>query len=146
MSQSLPPRPATHADAPALCRLMAQLGYAAALTEFVPRVVRILDNPMHAIWVAERDGMVIGLAHVARIPALDASNSAELFALIVDEAHRGAGAGARLLAASEQWASAASCDRMVVRSNIVRTRTPTFYEQRGYKRTKTQLYFRKPLK
>jgi GNAT superfamily N-acetyltransferase len=138
-------RPAALADAPALGRLMTQLGYPATEDELARRLPRVISTPGHTVLVAVLDGQPTGLAHGALLPLLEDEGSAQLLALVVDEAHRGHGIGGRLVAAIEAWAAAAGAARIVVRSNIVRTRTHTFYENLGFGRTKIQLNFSKPL-
>jgi len=63
--------------------------------------------------------------------------------LVVDEAARGAGAGAMLLAAGEKWAKGRRCKGMSVRSNVIRERAHGFYVRAGYEVYKTQKAFRK---
>ena len=53
-------------------------------------------------------------------------------ALVVDEACRGAGAGAQLLAAAEGFAQAHGCAQLELSSSATRTRAHRFYEQNGY--------------
>lgn len=138
-------RHASSTDASALRRLMGQLGYPAPETNFSRRVTAVLAEPQHVVLVAEREGAVIGLVHVARLSLLEDDAPAQLLALVVDEAHRGAGIGAQLVAAAENWAAARGCPRIVVRSNSLRTRTHEFYDRLGYERKKTQLNFSKTL-
>lgn len=124
---------------------MTQLGYPAAEDELARRLARVFSTPGHTVLVAALDGQPTGLAHGALLPLLEDEGSAQLLALVVDEAHRGHGIGGRLVAAIEAWAEAAGATRVVVRSNIVRTRTHAFYENLGFGRTKIQLNFSKPL-
>jgi GNAT superfamily N-acetyltransferase len=138
-------RSAALADAPALAQLMTQLGYPAADAELAHRLARIISTPGHTLLVAVLEGQPIGLAHGVLLPLLEDEGSAQLLALVVDEAHRSHGIGKRLVAAIEAWAGAAAARRVVVRSNIVRTRTHTFYENLGFSRTKIQLNLSKPL-
>ena len=138
-------RAAALADAPALGRLMTQLGYPATEAELARRLARVIPTPGHTVLVAVLDGQPTGLAHGALLPLLEDEGSAHLLALVVDEAHRGHGIGGRLVAAIAAWAEVAGAARVVVRSNIVRTRTHAFYENLGFGRTKTQLNFTKPL-
>ena len=65
--------------------------------------------------------------------------------LVVAEGQRSLGAGARLLAAAEEWARKRGCKGMSVRSNVIRERAHKFYERNGYEHYKTQKSFRKPL-
>jgi GNAT superfamily N-acetyltransferase len=68
---------------------------------------------------------------------------AEVNGLIVAAGQRGAGAGAKLLEAAEEWARRHGCRGMNVRSNVIRERAHGFYERSGYEHYKTQKAFRK---
>src|ERR1700758_2064073 len=92
----------------------------------------------HAVFVAEDgNGEVIGWVHAAVTPMLEVPLPAEVNGLIVGEAYRSAGAGARLLDAAENWARKKKCAHMSVRSNVIRERAHRFYERQGYKHYKT---------
>lgn len=138
-------RPATLDDTPALQVLMSQLGYPASLDAFARRIAAVLGTPGNDVIVAEREGVVLGLAHAAALPLLEDEGSVHLLALVVDETARGQGIGARLVAEVEAWGAARGCTRVVVRSSIGRTRTHGFYERLGFLNTKTQYQFRKSL-
>ena len=64
---------------------------------------------------------------------------------MVDEEHRGRGAGRALVGAVEAWAGARGLPLMTVRSNVVRAESHPFYERLGYVRSKTQHAYRKHL-
>ena len=138
-------RPAAFTDAPALGRLMAQLGYPANEGELARRLARVMSAPGHTLLVAVVADQPTGLAHGVLLPLLEDEDSAHLLALVVDEAHRSLGIGGRLVAAIEAWAGAAGATRVVVRSNVVRTPTHQFYERLGYTLLKSQHTFQKPL-
>src|SRR5260370_14706697 len=110
------------------------------------RVLGIKLDSQHAVFVAEsaKEG-VIGWVHVSRQPLLEVEIRAEVNGLVVAEGQRSVGAGARLLAAAEDWAGKHGCKGMSVRSNVIRDRAPQFYERHGYEHYKTQKSFPKPL-
>jgi len=139
-------RRARSADAPQLAVLAGQLGYPATAAEMRKRLAGIKPASLHAVFVADspEDG-VIGWAHVSRQPLLEVEIRAELNGLVVAEGQRSLGAGARLLAAAEDWARKKGCKSMSVRSNVIRERAHKFYERNGYEHYKTQKSFRKPL-
>jgi GNAT superfamily N-acetyltransferase len=74
---------------------------------------------------------------------LESDVRAEVNGLIVAAGQRGAGAGAKLLEAAEEWARRHGCRGMNVRSNVIRERAHGFYERSGYEHYKTQKAFRK---
>lgn len=139
-------RGAKSPDAPQLAVLSGQLGYPATAAQMRERLTGIKPTSQHAVFVAEsaQDG-VIGWIHVSRQPLLEVEIRAEINGLVVAEGQRSLGAGARLLAAAEDWARKHGCKGMSVRSNVVRERAHQFYERHGYEHYKTQKSFRKPL-
>jgi GNAT superfamily N-acetyltransferase len=139
-------RRAKTADAPRIAELAGQLGYPATVAQMRERLRGIKPVSQHAVLVAEtaEDG-VIGWLHVSRQPLLEVEIRAEVNGLVVDERLRSTGAGARLLAAAEEWARKHGCKGMSVRSNVIRERAHEFYERNGYEHYKTQKSFRKPL-
>ena len=139
-------RAATLEDAATLADLTSQLGYPTTEVELTGRLRRVLASPHDAVLVAVTgDDRPIGWVHVGRELLLEASDTATLQGLVVDDAHRSAGVGAELLRAAEAWARANGCIRMTVRSRIARDRAHRFYEREGYVLEKTSHVFRKPL-
>jgi ribosomal protein S18 acetylase RimI-like enzyme len=59
--------------------------------------------------------------------------------MVVDEAHRGRGIGARLVRAAEQELAAQRCYMVEVTSHLNRTDAHRFYERLGYERTSLRL-------
>jgi GNAT superfamily N-acetyltransferase len=139
-------RRAKRADAPQIAVLAGQLGYPATTPEMRKRLWGIQPASLHAVFVADapEDG-VIGWVHVSKQPLLEGEIRAEVNGLVVAEGQRSFGAGARLLAAAEEWARKHGCKSMSVRSNVIRERAHKFYERNGYEHYKTQKSFRKPL-
>src|SRR6267143_1648700 len=94
----------------------------------------------HAAFVAESPDAatgVVGWVHVSVAHLLESDIRAEVNGLVVAEGQRSAGAGARLLAAAEEWARKHGCKGMSVRSNVIRERAHKFYERNGYEHYKT---------
>jgi GNAT superfamily N-acetyltransferase len=139
-------RRAKSADAPRIAVLSGQLGYPATAVQLRKRLLGIKPASQHAVFVADsaKDG-VIGWVHVSRQPLLEVEIRAEVNGLVVAEGQRSLGAGAKLLAAAEDWARKHGCKGMSVRSNVIRERAHQFYERNGYEHYKTQKSFRKPL-
>jgi GNAT superfamily N-acetyltransferase len=139
-------RRARNADAQRIAELAGQLGYPATAVQMRERLRGIKPASQHAVLVAETAAEgIIGWVHVSRQPLLEVEIRAEVNGLVVDERVRSAGAGARLLAAAEEWARKRGCKGMSVRSNVIRERAHKFYEGNGYEHYKTQKSFRKPL-
>ncbi|MGH8123769.1 MAG: GNAT family N-acetyltransferase [Rudaea sp.] len=142
-------RGARDADAEALADLSTQLGYPLDAGEMRKRLARVrAARAARAgeVFVAEDvRGHVVGWTHVAPRLQLEDGAFAELAGLVVDEAARGSGVGAALLAAAEHWACAQGFASMRVRSNVIRERAHRFYEREGYARIKAQAVLRKSL-
>ena len=139
-------RRAKGSDATRIAVLAGQLGYPATAAQMRERLHGIQPASEHAVFVAEsgKEGL-IGWLHVSKTPLLEVEIRAEVNGLVVAEGQRSLGAGARLLAAAEDWARKHGCKSMSVRSNVIRERAHKFYERNGYEHYKTQKSFRKPL-
>ncbi len=135
-----------NSDAPQIAVLTGHLGYPATTAQVRERLRGIKPASLHAVFVADSaKGGVIGWVHVSKQPLLEVAIRAEVNGLVVAEGQRSLGAGARLLAAAEDWARKHGCKSMSVRSNVIRERAHKFYERNGYEHYKTQKSFRKPL-
>jgi len=139
-------RRAKLSDAPRLAELAGQLGYPTTTSQMRTRIRSIRPAALNAVFVADskRDG-VVGWLHVSKNFLLEEEVRAEVNGLVVAEGQRSLGAGARLIAAAEDWARKHGCKGMSVRSNVIRERAHKFYERNGYEHYKTQKSFRKPL-
>ena len=107
-----------------------------------------MPRPNQVILVAEHapDKKVIGWIQGEEREILAIGRYCEVVGLVVNEAHRGAGIGRRLMEAVEQWAAAHGLEQVSLRSNIVRPESHAFYEKIGYTRFKTQHAYRKRLR
>jgi len=139
-------RPACSDDAAALAELSTQLGYPAAADTLNQRLARVRDQGAGEVFVAaDAQGRVLGWTHVVPRLHLEESPFAELAGLVVADGARGAGVGAALLSAAEQWARGHGFAQFRVRSNVVRERAHRFYMREGYVERKRQVVFDKPL-
>jgi GNAT superfamily N-acetyltransferase len=139
-------RRARISDAGPIAELSGQLGYPATGAQIEKRLRLLLPAPKHVVFVAENsEAGVIGWLHAGVVNLLESETRAEIYGLIVATAHRSAGAGAKLLAAAEQWARSKRCKHVNLRCNVVRERAHTFYLRQGYDHYKTQKAFRKTL-
>ena len=133
------------ADVARLAELAGELGYPTTTAEMRVRLRRVKPAALHAIFVAEDGGEVVGWIHVGVSFLLEVPLRAEINGLVVSVATRSRGTGARLLEAAEAWARTKKCEGMSVRSNVIRERAHAFYERNGYEHYKTQKSFRKAL-
>lgn len=139
-------RPARLADATALARLSAELGYPSRGGEIETRLEQLLGREEEAVLVAETGaGETVGWVHVFSAFRLESPAFAELGGLVVAEGCRGRGWGRTLVEAAERWALARGLDRMRVRSNVVRERAHSFYLGLGFLESKRQAVFEREL-
>jgi GNAT superfamily N-acetyltransferase len=133
-------------DAPDLAALGGELGYPATRQQIVARLAAIEATKSACVLVAEdAQGRVAGWLHVAQSMQLTGDADVEILGLVVAESARGAGIGAALLAAAQDWARSRGAMQVRVRSRVERERAHRFYERAGFARLKTQAVFRKPL-
>ncbi len=137
-------RTAELSDAATLATLAGELGYPATTAEMKRRLELLRNNGHHEIFVAEC-GTLLGWIHVSLVETLETESFAEIRGLIVTEAQRGSGIGAKLVAKAEHWAGTKECNRIRVRTNIVRAEAHSFYKKLGYISKKTQDVFDKVL-
>lgn len=125
-------RRAAAADAPALARLLEQLGYPTSPAE-IPARLEALDREGGVALVAvESTGEIAGAASGARYTTLHANRpTAYITAFVTDAAHRRKGVGRQLLAALEQWARDSGCHRLSVTSAEHRADAHAFYPSCG---------------
>jgi GNAT superfamily N-acetyltransferase len=139
-------RRARPSDAERLAELAAQLGYPLAPGELAARFPVVAGSNAALVLVAidDRDAPV-GWIHVELKATLLAPLTAQVMGLVVDEAARSRGIGARLLEHGEAWARERGCHAMLVGTRITRERAHRFYRRQGYDLLKTSHFFEKPL-
>jgi predicted N-acetyltransferase YhbS len=137
MPDAITIRPAAPSDAPALCELLAQLGYPASEAEIPARLNAVAAFPRAAAFVATNGyGEVVGLVTSHIFPSIhDNAPVAWLTTLVVLEDARGAGIGSTLVNHVEQWAAQNGAKRISVTSGKQRRATHEFYEKRDYENT-----------
>ena len=138
-------REATESDSTAIAALAGELGYATTPAEMRRRLAALQQSKNDDVLVAVRSDTVVGWIHLSRIPSLESSPFAEIRGFVVTESERGTGVGTQLVNAAEEWSRERACPRIRVRSNIVRTATRRFYQNRGFAVSKTQNVFDKTL-
>jgi N-acetylglutamate synthase-like GNAT family acetyltransferase len=130
-------------DIPALADLSDQLGYPVTLEEMEKRLEAMSDYFVHAVFVAEVDGKVVGWVHGFARQTLLVEDHIELGGLVVDKDHRNQKIGEGLLKAIEAWAEELGVNAVYVASNQIREDAHRFYLDHGYEHFKTSFKFRK---
>jgi GNAT superfamily N-acetyltransferase len=137
-------RAAVPEDAEKIAALSTQLGYPSSADQVRNRLARIRKDVEHAVLVVELPGRpIVGWVHVCVSHLVESDPEAELGGLVVDEAHRGSGAGRLLMESAEEWARGKGLRSVYLRSNIIRKGAHEFYKRLGYHVVKTQYAFRK---
>jgi ribosomal protein S18 acetylase RimI-like enzyme len=146
MSTPISIRRAIEDDAQAIASLAIELGYTVDAQVRRSRLRAILRSAADLLLVAEdASGSVVGWlqAHAAHV--VESGFRVEITGLIVSTMFRRRGLGRALVAKAEEWAREISADAVVVRSNVRRVESHSFYPALGYASTKTQVVYRKLL-
>jgi GNAT superfamily N-acetyltransferase len=136
-------RPATRDDLPRLVELLSQLSLdaprepAAARAEHERAFEEIVADPRQRLFVAERDGVVVGTLCLIVVPNL--SHRGTPYALIenvvVDESARSSGVGDAMMVRAVAEAKTMGCYKVALTSNKRRPDAHRFYERLGFKAT-----------
>jgi GNAT superfamily N-acetyltransferase len=133
MQRSTHVRPATPGDTAALAALMSHLSYPTDTGAMRLRMERISALPGYAAWVAESDGVVIGMVGaMIGWPFVYDTPYARILALVVDPGHRGRGAGAALVRTVEEWARTHGASSLHLTAGNQRTDAHLFYSRVGF--------------
>src|SRR5689334_13312025 len=133
-------RPAIASDAPALARMLDQLGYPTEASEIPKRLERMAERPGTTVFVAEQGGAPVGVVTVHLFTALHTSEPvAWLTALVVEETARGTGVGSALVQRAEEWAVRHGASRLALTSALRRTEAHQCYKTRDYVHTGVRL-------
>jgi GNAT superfamily N-acetyltransferase len=126
-------------DAPAIARLLGQLGYPTSADAMRRRLGPILARPDYRTHVAESDGSVVGFIGACLVPAYELDDVyVRVLDLVVDETARGRGIGSALLGEAEAWAKEEGARVVVVNArddDSPAAGGAAFYEAHGYERT-----------
>lgn len=145
MSDPVHIRQAIPGDAPRIAELSSQLGYPVSAADMSDRVHRLLNSPTHALYVAASGAMVVGwIAGELRL-SIETGLRGEITGLVVDASSRRSGVGGSLVAAIEQWAIQNEVQVILVRTNVTRAESRSFYERLGYQQVKTQHSYKRVL-
>lgn len=128
-------------DAAMVARLCLDLGYEATEVEISERFAKLSTLADNRVWVAERDGMVIGWVHCRGAHSLQSPPAMEISGIVVSLSCQGQGVGRRLLQACEAWARQCGYQAIRLRSNIQRVEAHAFYRHLGYQQQKTSHSF-----
>ena len=127
-------------DAVRLAELLGELGYPAEATELPGRLAAFSRQGDAAIWVADRDGEIAGLATAHVIASIHKTEPvAMLTVLVVSSRHRGQGIGRALVSQAEAWARGRGARAISLTSALHRVEAHAFYKAQGYDHTGVRL-------
>lgn len=121
----------------------SEMGYDYPPPETKKNLEKLLSDDTCRIYVAERNGSVIGYIHANNYNLLYAPHMKNIMGIAVSSDFRRNGAGKLLLAAVEQWANQTGACGVRLVSGASRTGAHAFYRSCGYTETKEQKNFKK---
>ena len=131
-------RPAVQADAAEIARLSVDLTSCYS-SEIETRLAALGASDRAFVAVAPgAQSTITGWVSAEQRLLLQSGERVEIVGLIVDPAFRRQGIGRALVSAVEHWAISKDLSTITVRSNIARIYSHSFYEELGFRRTKTQ--------
>ena len=136
---------ATSQDASQLVGLSKILGYDTDEASLTNRINKITSLNNHCLLVAKDGDEVIGFCHGYVRTLVEVEEVVEIGGLVVKDAWQGKGIAKELVEGIEHWAKEMGFGRIVLSSNILRTKAHGFYEHMGYKKIKQQFAFKKQL-
>lgn len=139
-------RDAVLSDSAEIAQLTALLGYDADAEIVAERLARIIGRRDQIVLVAVSEEKIAGWLQANVCDVLESGFRGEIVGLIVGENHRRLGVGRLLVESAEQWAIKMGAEAVVVRSNIKRVESHSFYPALGYYASKTQAVYRKNLR
>jgi ribosomal protein S18 acetylase RimI-like enzyme len=144
-------RPATKADIPVLCRLLAELftleadfapdpdKQARALAALIERQEQAADNPPGLLWLAVVESRVIGMCSLQVLYSTAEGGEVGLVEdVIVAAAYRRQGIGCAMLDGLEQWARRRGLRRLQLLADQQNTAAVSFYRKAGWQETRLQ--------
>ena len=120
-------------DAIVIANLMDQLGYGASSSQVERKIAEYSVAPEYAVFVVERDNLVIGVISCHVISLFHQEGSiGRITSLVVDQSHRGLGVGKLLASEADKYFKFAGCVKAEVTSGDHRIDAHAFYESCGY--------------
>lgn len=128
-------RSAQPCDAPRLVELIIALGHSIGEADLLRNLEALSESGLLPLVAIDGDRL-IGMCGISTMLTVHRSAPVgRVSVMIVDEAYRGRGIGALLVAEAEKRLTQRGCKIIEVTSNMRRDRAHHFYEQLGYERT-----------
>ncbi|MEX1368262.1 MAG: GNAT family N-acetyltransferase [Nannocystaceae bacterium] len=140
---TLETRRAQLSDSSVLSRLTLELGYDCTEVLMRQRIVRLRDDPDHAIFVAALDGdEVVGWVHTEIRSPLWSEPFAEINGLVVGVHHHRLGIGRALVDRVEAWADTRGIGDVRVAVQLHREPAHEMFEKLGFEATEERQVWR----
>jgi GNAT superfamily N-acetyltransferase len=130
-------------DSEYITELSNQLGYETRIVDIQNRLIKILENEDNCVYVAVKNGKIVGWIHGFYSLRIESNFFAEIGGLVVDENFRKNGIGKKLVDKVIQWSKLKNCEKVRVRCNVIRKESHRFYENIGFEINKEQKIFNK---
>ncbi|MGB0177179.1 MAG: GNAT family N-acetyltransferase [Owenweeksia sp.] len=125
-------------DSGSLAELSHQLGYISDDNAIQKRLEHLLKDRNHCVFVAVKGDKVLGWIHGFYTLRVESDAFVEIGGLVVDNHHRQKGIGRMLVEQVIDWSLSRECEKLRVRSNVIRTDSHRFYENLGFTTNKEQ--------
>ena len=129
-----------------ITELSNQLGYENQNADVKNRLKRILINTDNCIYVATKNGRIVGWIHGFLSLRIESEFFVEIGGLVVNENFRKNGIGKKLVDKVIEWSKLKNCEKVRVRCNVIRKESHRFYENIGFEINKEQKIFDKRMK
>src|SRR5690606_15044121 len=114
------------------------LGYEATIADTQYRLNEILQNKDHCAYVGMKNGKLVGWIHGFYSLRVESDSFVEIGGLVIDENYRKQGIGKKLIDEVIKWSESINCKTIIVRCNVMRKESHTFYENIGFQLKKEQ--------
>jgi GNAT superfamily N-acetyltransferase len=132
-------------DAAEVAALAEQLGYPCEAKDVQARIALFANEPAEQLRVARIGQRVVGWMHFQMRRSLTTGPRVEISQIVVEQALRGKGIGAKLVELAEEWGRSQGLKRLRLASQVKRTDTHRFYLRLGYSIDKSSHFFSKAL-
>lgn len=130
-------------DAAEIAALTTQLGHPIEGSSALLVARQLIGDPAHVLLVADQGGLVVGFLNLNLRPQLHhAGLVGTIDEMVVDDASRGGGIGARLVDAAIEEAVDAGADAIDVITGTQRVDTQRFYQNHGFQHVAHMLVHR----
>lgn len=100
------------------------------------RLRQMQTNPLHRLYVAEREGRIVGTFSMIFVPGIShaARDSCVIEDVVVDATLQGSGIGREMMRYAMERCASRDCYKLTLSSHVGRERAHRFYEGLGFQR------------